>query len=66
MPKGVSRAERGKGLQRELREGIHMGIDKQNTIRRALWALGVNSGRVAVKDFYGRALVLVDGRRFGI
>ena len=43
-----------------------MGIDKQNTIRRALWALGVTSGRVAVKDFYRRALVFVDGERFGI
>jgi hypothetical protein len=48
------------------REVIHMGIDKQNTIRRALWALGVVGKRVSAYDFGGRALVKVNGEQFGI
>lgn len=43
-----------------------MSIDKQNTIRRAMWALGVVNKRVSAYDFGGRALVKVNGQRFGI
>lgn len=43
-----------------------MSAEQGNTIRNALRALGVSRGHVQVEQHYGRAVVYLDGKQFGI
>lgn len=43
-----------------------MSANQENTIESALRALGVSRGHVQTEEHYGRCIVYLDGKQFGI